>query len=714
MRKIELEPLYPEKQDVFKKITDYFLYHGRGYVKVPTGWGKTFISKHLINKYYEEGKSVLFLVSRNNPLLRQTYFSNSGESLFPGCLGLSSDFKTSKKGELENKLNTLRNEKARYIIFASLQTILSKKNKRLREFLVDNIDLVIIDEIHNFIDNKGNEFISSLRNDTKVFGMTATPFQGIFGNMKYVEDISEEMEEIYSKSLPECILDDQLSPMNYFIIRNPRDIFNIFYMDSKLKELEKSELYLDCSTDEKIEQVIQRTRLAKRVYDRKIKNGVNKKVLVFCSPVRNVFEGKDVDGERITSFHAKITAAIFNEEIEGYVKPDFGFNNRNGEGKFKNAVYLSSDLSQEDRELIIKNFRDVNSTPNVLCTVGMLIEGFDFPQLENLFLLRPTLSMRLFEQQVGRVTRISKESGKSYGNVFEIVDNVDISSMYDTFGENVFGEKKLERILMLQPEQKIEQLFAENNDFRAIHDKKINIREIDFSEKYTENPKEKVIQIPRMDKKAKNLYDTVDKINQATMGKFVRQKETLFRLANKFGITSSKDAEIVTEIAKKLERLEEEAKNDGRLSVNAERHKPQVFKEVRWFLLLKALSSLKINSLNIIDEEKKDILLKLGFEGNVEDINKYREKCLLEGKGVTIENLVFNLRSRAGLYKSIKSSGWVVRSLSGIQRFWADVRNLLYWTSCFRDYPAVRNLIKSKEFVDKLVDNKTKHVIKGI
>ena len=104
MRKIELESLYPEKEDVFKKITDYFLYHREGYIKVPTGWGKTFISKHLINKYCEEGKSVLFLVSRNNPLLKQTYFSNSGDLLFPGCLGLSSDFKMTKKGELENKL----------------------------------------------------------------------------------------------------------------------------------------------------------------------------------------------------------------------------------------------------------------------------------------------------------------------------------------------------------------------------------------------------------------------------------------------------------------------------------------------------------------------------------------------------------------------------------------------------------------------------------
>ncbi|WP_243684823.1 hypothetical protein [Methanosarcina barkeri] len=81
-------------------------------------------------------------------------------------------------------------------------------------------------------------------------------------------------------------------------------------------------------------------------------------------------------------------------------------------------------------------FREMGKPPYVLCTVGMLIEGFDFPELEALILLRPTLSMRLFEQQVGRVTRLSSISGKKQGNIFEISDSID--SLYQRFGEGVF------------------------------------------------------------------------------------------------------------------------------------------------------------------------------------------------------------------------------------------------------------------------------------
>ena len=74
METVELEPLREDKKKIFEDILKYFETHQRGYIKVPTGWGKTFLSKHIMKKYYDEGKLVLFLVSKNNPLLSQTYY----------------------------------------------------------------------------------------------------------------------------------------------------------------------------------------------------------------------------------------------------------------------------------------------------------------------------------------------------------------------------------------------------------------------------------------------------------------------------------------------------------------------------------------------------------------------------------------------------------------------------------------------------------------
>ena len=108
----------------------------------------------------------------------------------------------------------------------------------------------------------------------------------------------------------------------------------------------------------------------------------------------------------------------------------------------------------------------------------MLIEGFDFPGLEALVLLRPTLSMRLFEQQIGRVTRLSPVSGKQQGSIFEISDNID--SLYQRFGEGVFNGEKVDQVQMLQPEIRLEELFSEGDAALAIEEGKIVINKVDF------------------------------------------------------------------------------------------------------------------------------------------------------------------------------------------------------------------------------------------
>ena len=111
MEKVELEPLREDKQKILKDILKYFETHQRGYIKVPTGWGKTFLSKHIMKKYYDEGKLVLFLVSKNNPLLSQTFYDRMKQHpLFPNSALLSSEHKMNRD-ELTAALRYLGKEK---------------------------------------------------------------------------------------------------------------------------------------------------------------------------------------------------------------------------------------------------------------------------------------------------------------------------------------------------------------------------------------------------------------------------------------------------------------------------------------------------------------------------------------------------------------------------------------------------------------------------
>ena len=77
MNGVSLDPLTEEKQHYLSEINKYFNKgNSAGYIKVPTGWGKTFLSKHLMNQYYERGEVILFLVSGNNQLLNQTFYTD--------------------------------------------------------------------------------------------------------------------------------------------------------------------------------------------------------------------------------------------------------------------------------------------------------------------------------------------------------------------------------------------------------------------------------------------------------------------------------------------------------------------------------------------------------------------------------------------------------------------------------------------------------------
>lgn len=685
---LDLQPLFRDKQNILREIIKYFVNHRMGYIKVPTGWGKTFLARHLMKEHYYEGKVVLFVVSQNIQLLDQTYYVDESKTkpLFSNSVALSSHH---KKISMEELITKIDEKKSGFIIFASLQTIFSEKNQELKNFLIKNVDLVIIDEIHNFIRNRGNKFIDEIGEKTKIFGMTATPFQGIVGNIKFVNEISGEMREIYNKTLPQCIIDGQLSELSYTIIRNNQSIFDVFDLKNGLSALNKQELLLDCSTPEKIDLVIQRTYLAKRIFDTKIKDK-SSKTLIFCAPVRNIVQGFEDDLRRVEVFHAKLCAAIFNGEVKDGFRPS-SFSNYSPSGQFKYAVYISSKLKKKERQTILDSFKMNGKPPFVLCTVGMLIEGFDFPDLENLILLRPTLSMRLFEQQVGRVTRLSDV--KDRGNIFEVVDDID--SLYETFGENVFGEKTMNQIQMLHPEHRIEELFTEDNNIEAIESKKIRISEINFKDTVDEF-QENSVQIPPISLRASYFCNLLSTVEEKTDGVFRKKREQLLKMAIGFKIHSLQDAKEMTNLVKLIDRLEQEAILDPRLSKNCQKHKPRVLNEGKWLLKLRALTYLKYFNPNLNIDTKNEILKILGFKGDYNKVDEFRLECLDKGSKQDIKHLFRDIKK----VKNLSSDRILAlmdkeEKIHWIRRFKPSV----YWSSCFKmDYPEFKEIFSSKEW----------------
>jgi superfamily II DNA or RNA helicase len=716
METVELEPLREDKKRIFKDILGYFETHQRGYIKVPTGWGKTFLAKHIMKEYYEDGKLVLFLISKNNPLLSQTYYDRKRDRpLFPNSALLSSEHKTSRKEIAESlRISGQENDKG-FVLFASLQTLLGKQASEIKNLLLEHADLAIVDEIHNFINNRGNDFLNELGERTKILGMTATPFQGVVGNVKFVDEISGDMREVYAKTLPECILDNELAPLKYTIAESSEDIFEIFDFEKGLDELDKQDLFLDCSTADKLKKVIKRTQLAKDVYDSMIKQK-NAKTLVFCAPVRKRVYGAGAEGEEINAFHAKLTASVFNGEISASKlekDPDpvlpLDFDNYTSEGGFKNTAFITSELPKDEQSALLAAFRDTGKPPYILCTVGMLIEGFDFPGLESLILLRPTLSMRLFEQQVGRVTRLSPVSGKAKGNIFEISDSID--SLYQRFGEGVFNGEKVDQVQMLQPEIRLEELFSEGDAARAIEEGKIEIKKVDFRDLGKGKGKgaqirEVPVRLPPTAIRSKYFSRLLALTEEKDIGAFEREKRELMRAALRFRVREVMDAEELSELSDRINKLKREAYEDRRLGDVSRQHKPKVFGEVEWLLKLQALNSLKYEGGRISAPERNKILRTLGFEPDMRKIDAYRLKCLKLGSAQkTIPDLVKVL----GFVSRLSSSEtYQFLDKKKKEQWKREFLPAVYWGFCFiEDSQELRELFESTEW-----DRRVKNIIR--
>ena len=87
------------------------------------------------------------------------------------------------------------------------------------------------------------------------------------------------------------------------------------------------------------------------------------------------------------------------------------------------AAIVTGETPKKDREAILEAFR--NREVKVVANVGVLTTGFDYPELDTIILARPTKSLGLYYQMVGRAIR--PFNGKD-GWI------VDISGNYRRFG----------------------------------------------------------------------------------------------------------------------------------------------------------------------------------------------------------------------------------------------------------------------------------------
>ncbi len=86
------------------------------------------------------------------------------------------------------------------------------------------------------------------------------------------------------------------------------------------------------------------------------------------------------------------------------------------------AYTLSANTSASERSRLISNFKDDAPETKILCNYGVLTTGFDAPRTSAAVIARPTKSLVLYSQMVGRAIRGIKAGGNETAEIVTVID----------------------------------------------------------------------------------------------------------------------------------------------------------------------------------------------------------------------------------------------------------------------------------------------------
>jgi len=252
-------------------------------------------------------------------------------------------------------------------LFVSVQTL----NNRLKDLKLspDYYDFIILDEAHHGAASSYRPFLNYFKPKI-LLGLTATPER--MDNENILEDFCNRIAaEI---RLPEALNKKLLCPFQYFGITDSIDLTNVKWEKGRYLASELTSLYT--KNDVRVGEIISNLN--------KYTNDINDvQTIGFC----------------VTIEHAAFMTEKFN--LAGL-----------------KAEYLTAKNSSE-RDRIREQFRKKEF--NYLFVVDIFNEGIDIPEIDTVLFLRPTESLTVFLQQLGRGLRLA--DGKDCLTVLDFVGN---------------------------------------------------------------------------------------------------------------------------------------------------------------------------------------------------------------------------------------------------------------------------------------------------
>ncbi len=300
----------------------------------------------------------------DNPEAKFLFIAHREEILKQAQGAYRGVLKNSSFGELwvgNNKPNKYQH------LFASIQSL----NNQIDTLALseDYFDYIVIDEVHHISASSYRSVLEHF-NPKILLGLTATPerHDGTDILCDFCNVIAAEIR------LPEAINQRHLSPFQYFAIDDDTDLTKISWSKGRYDIAELTHLYT--YNDQRVLRILQSL-------DEVVTDISQMRALAFC----------------VSKEHAKFMAQKFTLHNIA-------------------CGVLTSDNSK-DRE--IQQQRLKSKQINVLFVVDIFNEGIDIPELDTLLFLRPTESLTIFLQQLGRGLRLTND--KECCTILDFVGN---------------------------------------------------------------------------------------------------------------------------------------------------------------------------------------------------------------------------------------------------------------------------------------------------
>ena len=354
---------------------------------MPTGAGKTRTAMHIISSY----------LNRNNPTV-VCWLAQNAELLDQAA----DEFNTAWRFLGNRHLRLLRFWGHRNpdvldlndgLIVAGLgkMVALDKRDPATLLKLADRATLTVIDEAHQAIAPTYAAILTALhtkRPRNGLLGLTATPGRS-WSNIE--EDL--KLSNYFSGSKVTLEVEGYDDPVNFLIDKKylAKPTFRTLNSEAGL-ELSDGDVNDLSSAVDVPEDILRRLgddaqrnlRIITAIEDLLSRH---KRILVFAPSVQNA---------------RMLTAIIALRGHEAHV--------------------VTGTTNASKREQIIRRFRSADNQAMVLVNYGVLTTGFDAPATSAAIIARPTRSLVLYSQMVGRATRGLKAGGNAEAEIVTVVD----------------------------------------------------------------------------------------------------------------------------------------------------------------------------------------------------------------------------------------------------------------------------------------------------